>query len=105
MAYALFAFGAFLAARMAVAMVARPAYATPLTSTEPVPAGGAKNQAGFADWTIEHGYADATGRRLSSTTTTGSTVDGRARTARTARPTYDAVDERQAAGAVDSACR
>ncbi|MEU3642442.1 ABC transporter permease subunit [Lentzea sp. NPDC034063] len=64
------AFGAFLAARMLVALVARPAYATPLTSTEPVPAGGAKDQAGhlpgFADWTIERGYADATGRRLSS---------------------------------------
>ncbi|MCX2953720.1 ABC transporter permease subunit [Lentzea sp. NEAU-D7] len=64
------AFGAFLAARMSVALVARPAYATPLTTREPVPAGGAKDQAGsvpgFADWTIERGYADATGRRLSS---------------------------------------
>ncbi|WP_367127779.1 ABC transporter permease subunit [Saccharothrix sp. HUAS TT1] len=65
------AFGAFLAARMAVALLARPAYATPLTTVEPVPAGGSEDQAGrrslsdFADWTIEHGYADATGRRLS----------------------------------------
>lgn len=65
------AFGAFLAARMSVALLARPAYATPLTTTEPVPAGGSKDQAGsvpsFADWTIERGYADATGRRLSAT--------------------------------------
>jgi hypothetical protein len=40
---------------------------------EPVPVGGSKDQAGhrpvpsFADWMIEHGYADATGRRLSWT--------------------------------------
>ena len=67
------AFGAFLGARMLVALLARPAYATPLTTTEPVPVGGSKDQAGhrpvsgFADWMIEHGYADATGRRLSST--------------------------------------
>ncbi|MGW6441488.1 ABC transporter permease subunit [Lentzea sp. NPDC055074] len=61
------AFGAFLAARMLVALVARPAYATPLTTTGPIPAGGAKDQAGVADWTIDQGYADATGRRLSST--------------------------------------
>lgn len=62
------ALGAFLAARMPVALLARPAYATPLTATKPVPVGGAKDQAGpsFADWTIERGYADATGRRLSS---------------------------------------
>ena len=61
------AFGAFLAARMPVALLARPAYATPLTTTEPVPVGGPKDQAGHADWMIEHGYADATGRRLSWT--------------------------------------
>lgn len=63
------AFGAFLAARMSVALLARPAYATPLTTTEPVPAGGSKDRpvAGVADWMIERGYADATGRRLSST--------------------------------------
>lgn len=64
------AFGAFLGARMLVALLARPAYATPLTATEPVPVGGSKDQAqppGFADWVIEHGYADASGRRLSST--------------------------------------
>lgn len=65
------AFGAFLAVRMSVALLARPAYATPLTVVEPIPVGGAKDQAGrvrgFADWTIDHGYADATGRRLSST--------------------------------------
>jgi hypothetical protein len=61
------AFGAFLAARMSVALLARPAYATPLTTMEPVPAGGSKDQAGNADWTIEQGYADATGRRLSTT--------------------------------------
>ncbi|MFC6091666.1 ABC transporter permease subunit [Saccharothrix lopnurensis] len=67
------AFGAFLAARMAVALVARPAYATPLTTVEPVPVGGSEDRAGrrsvpdFADWTIERGYADATGRRLSWT--------------------------------------
>ncbi|MEV6719159.1 ABC transporter permease subunit [Lentzea sp. NPDC051208] len=63
------AFGAFLAARMSVALLARPAYATPLTTTEPIPVGGSKGQAGHrsADWVIEHGYADATGRRLSST--------------------------------------
>ncbi|GAA0241966.1 ABC transporter permease subunit [Cryptosporangium japonicum] len=62
------AFGAFLAARMPVALLARPAYATPLTTTEPVPTAGATAPAGAgsADWTIEHGYADATGRRLSS---------------------------------------
>ncbi|MFD7656483.1 ABC transporter permease subunit [Actinosynnema sp. NPDC059797] len=65
------AFGAFLAARMSVALLARPAYATPLTTVEPVPVGGSEDQAGhrpapgFADWTIERGYADATGRRLS----------------------------------------
>ncbi|MEV4767725.1 ABC transporter permease subunit [Micromonospora humida] len=63
------AFGAFLAARMSVALVARPAYATPLTAMQPVPAGGTGHRPGpgVADWTIEHGYADATGRRLSST--------------------------------------
>ncbi|MEV4722583.1 ABC transporter permease subunit [Micromonospora humida] len=63
------AFGAFLAARMSVALVARPAYATPLTAMQPVPAGGTGQRPGpgVADWTIEHGYADATGRRLSST--------------------------------------
>ncbi|AGZ44339.1 ABC transporter permease subunit [Actinoplanes friuliensis] len=66
------AFGAFLATRMPVALLARPAYARPLTTTEPVPVGGSANQAGhssvagFADWTIEQGYADAAGRRLSS---------------------------------------
>ncbi|QFZ20810.1 ABC transporter permease subunit [Saccharothrix syringae] len=67
------ALGAFLAARMSVALLARPAYATPLTTVAPVPAGGSEDQAGhrsvpgFADWTIERGYADATGRRLGST--------------------------------------
>ncbi|WP_431945772.1 ABC transporter permease subunit [Micromonospora marina] len=64
------AFGAFLAARMTVALVARPAYATPLTATAPVPAGGSPDpgqRPGVADWVIEHGYADATGRRLSAT--------------------------------------
>ncbi|GIE78181.1 transporter [Actinoplanes philippinensis] len=66
------AFGAFLATRMPVALLARPAYATPLTAMEPVGADGPADQvghrpvSGFADWTIEHGYADATGRRLSS---------------------------------------
>jgi len=52
-----------------VALLARPAYATPLTTMEPVPAGGTKGQAGagVADWVIERGYADAAGRRLSST--------------------------------------
>ncbi|MFD9701632.1 ABC transporter permease subunit [Lentzea sp. NPDC059081] len=62
------AFGAFLAARMAVALLARPAFATPLTAVEPVPAGGSTGRAGpgFAGWTIQHGYADAAGRRLSS---------------------------------------
>ncbi|WBC02082.1 ABC transporter permease [Micromonospora sp. WMMA1976] len=64
------AFGAFLATRMAVALLARPAYATPLTATAPVPAGGSTDRAerlpGVADWVIERGYADATGRRLSS---------------------------------------
>ena len=67
------AFGAFLAARMSVALLARPAYATPLTTMEPVPVGGSTTRAGhwpvpsFADWTIDRGYADATGRRLSWT--------------------------------------
>ena len=66
------AFGAFLAARMSVALLARPAYATPLTTTQPVPADGAADQArhrfvpGVADWVIERGYADAAGHRLSS---------------------------------------
>ncbi|GAA0813690.1 ABC transporter permease subunit [Spirilliplanes yamanashiensis] len=66
------AFGAFLAARMAVASLARPAYATPLTATEPVAAGGATDQTGsrpaptVADWMIDNGYADATGRRLTT---------------------------------------
>ncbi|MET7877616.1 ABC transporter permease subunit [Micromonospora sp. DT68] len=65
------AFGAFLAARMSVALLARPAYATPLTTTEPVGVG--TDQAGLrpvpsvADWVIERGFADAAGRRLSST--------------------------------------
>ena len=61
------AFGAFLAARMVVALVARPAYATPLTTTEPIPVGGSEDRSGVADWTTERGYADATGRRLSGT--------------------------------------
>lgn len=63
------AFGAFLAARMSVALLARPAYATPLTAMEPVGVGGAKERPvhSNASWIIEHGYADATGRRLSST--------------------------------------
>ena len=61
------AFGAFLAARMPVALLARPAYATPVTSVEPVPAGGSKDRAGVADWIVERGYADATGRRLNGT--------------------------------------
>lgn len=60
------AFGAFLAARMLVALVARPAYATPLTVTEPVPVGGQKAVPGTADWTIELGHVDAAGRRLSA---------------------------------------
>lgn len=59
------AFGAFLATRMLVALLARPAYATPLTATEPVPVGGSKDTR-LADWVIERGYADAAGRRLSS---------------------------------------
>jgi hypothetical protein len=67
------AFGAFLAARMPVALLARPAYATPITTTEAIPVGGSKDQPGHGsvpgstDWVIEHGYADATGRRLSWT--------------------------------------
>ncbi len=67
------AFGAFLVTRMPVALLARPAYTTPLTTTEPVLVDGAKDQAGrrpadtSADWVIERGYADATGRRLSRT--------------------------------------
>ncbi|MCZ7438235.1 ABC transporter permease subunit [Micromonospora sp. WMMC241] len=67
------AFGAFLAARMSVALLARPAYATPLTTMDPIPVGGSNDSAGHrplhdvADWTIEHGYADAAGRRLSWT--------------------------------------
>ncbi|MFY1614760.1 ABC transporter permease subunit [Micromonospora sp. WMMD736] len=65
------AFGAFLAARMSVALLARPAYATPLTTVTPVPVGGSqagqRAAPGFADWVVERGYADTTGRRLSST--------------------------------------
>lgn len=61
------AFGAFLAARMSVALLARPAYATPLTTLEPIAAGGSRDRAGSADWVIERGYADATGHRLSGT--------------------------------------
>lgn len=67
------AFGAFLAARMSVALLARPAYATPLTTVAPIPVGDSEDQAGnrfmpgFADWVIDHGYADPTGRRLSWT--------------------------------------
>jgi hypothetical protein len=62
------AFGAFLAVRMMVALLARPAYATPLAATEPVPVGGSNDRPvpSFADWVIERGYADATGRRLGS---------------------------------------
>ncbi|MFD5825272.1 ABC transporter permease subunit [Lentzea sp. NPDC060358] len=61
------AFGAFLAARMGVALLARPSYATPLTALEPIPTAGAKERGpGFADWTVEQGYADAAGRRVSS---------------------------------------
>ncbi|MGY1811886.1 ABC transporter permease subunit [Blastococcus sp. SYSU D00820] len=65
------AFGAFLVARMSVALLARPAYATPLTAMAAVPVDDARGQAGHrsapgsADWVIEHGYADATGHRLS----------------------------------------
>ena len=58
------AFGAFLAARMSVALLARPAYATPLTTEAPVSAESSKDR--VADWVIERGYADVTGRRLSS---------------------------------------
>ncbi|BEL04537.1 ABC transporter permease [Actinoplanes sichuanensis] len=63
------AFGAFLAARMSVALLARPAYDTPLTTLQPVPVGGAKGwpASSAADWMIERGYADAAGRRLSAT--------------------------------------
>ncbi|MFE9747378.1 ABC transporter permease subunit [Saccharothrix saharensis] len=65
------AFGAFLVTRMSVALLARPAYATPLTTTNPIPVGGTDAEhrpaPGFADWTIDRGYADTTGRRLSST--------------------------------------
>ncbi|WP_433120347.1 ABC transporter permease subunit [Micromonospora sp. CA-246542] len=65
------ALGAFLAARMTVALLARPAYATPLTTMAPVPVGGSnagqRAAPDFADWVVERGYADATGRRLSST--------------------------------------
>jgi hypothetical protein len=60
------AFGAFLAARMSVALLARPAFATPVTAMEPVPASGSKNHS-LAGWVIDHGYADAAGRRLSGT--------------------------------------
>ncbi|MFI5496384.1 ABC transporter permease subunit [Actinoplanes sp. NPDC051859] len=60
------AFGAFLAARLSVALLARPAYATPLTTMEPIPTGDSPASR-VADWVIERGYADATGRRLSST--------------------------------------
>jgi hypothetical protein len=60
------ALGAFLAARMPVALLARPAYATPLTATESVGVGGSTGP-GVADWMIENGFADATGRRLSWT--------------------------------------
>ncbi|MFD9735202.1 hypothetical protein [Umezawaea sp. NPDC059074] len=50
------AFGAFLAVRMVVALVARPADATPLTTVEPIPVGGSKDQVGhIADWTIDRG--------------------------------------------------
>ncbi|GID27346.1 ABC transporter permease subunit [Paractinoplanes brasiliensis] len=61
------ALGAFLAARMSVALLARPAYAGPLTTIEPV--GGSKDRAGpnFADWVIERHYVNAAGRRLSGT--------------------------------------
>jgi hypothetical protein len=60
------AFGAFLAARMSVALLARPAFAAPLTTTQPVPTGASADRSGVADWVIERGYTDATGRRLSS---------------------------------------
>ncbi|HEX7301382.1 ABC transporter permease subunit [Lentzea sp.] len=62
------AFGTFLAARMGIALLARPAYATPLTTVEPVPASKAQagHVPGVADWTIDRGYADAAGRGLSS---------------------------------------
>ncbi|MFE2754883.1 ABC transporter permease subunit [Actinosynnema sp. NPDC059335] len=64
------AFGAFLAARMSVALLARPAYATPLTTVAPVPVDGSEDlmgrRTGVTDWVIERGYADATGRRLGS---------------------------------------
>ncbi|MDY7084699.1 MAG: ABC transporter permease subunit [Actinomycetota bacterium] len=59
------ALGAFLAARMPVALLARPAYAAPLTTMKPV--GGSKERAGVANWVIERDYADAAGRRLSGT--------------------------------------
>ena len=58
---------------MPVALLARPSYATPLTTTEPIPVADSTGQADhhpaptFADWTIDHGYADTTGHRLSST--------------------------------------
>jgi hypothetical protein len=65
------AFGAFLAARMAVALFARPAFDTPLIAMRKVPAKGPTDQGGyepvtsFTNWTIDRGYADAAGRRLS----------------------------------------
>ncbi len=58
---------------MPVALLARPVYATPLTTMAPIPVDGSNGQAGhqaaptLADWMIEHGYADVTGRRLSAT--------------------------------------
>ncbi|MFJ6671379.1 ABC transporter permease subunit [Actinosynnema sp. NPDC091369] len=67
------AFGAFLAARMGVALLARPAYATPLTAAEPIPVGDSQDGTGhgpvpdIGTWVIERGYVDSTGRRLSWT--------------------------------------
>jgi hypothetical protein len=61
---------AFVAVRAIVAIVLRPRYDTPVTLLEHIEAGGhgiAIGTGNRADWTLDEGFADAAGQRLSRT--------------------------------------
>ena len=61
---------AFVAVRATVATSLRPRYQTPLTLVENIEAGGrgiAIGTGNRADWTLDEGFADATGQRLART--------------------------------------
>ena len=110
MAYALFAFAAgaaagallrrsvpavavslfaFVAARVSVESVLRPRYRTPLALIENIPASGhgvAIGTGNRSDWTLDQGFADATGRHLVSTDI--NTMDDAARDSGVGLATY-----------------